>query len=192
MNEPRRVHSGHDWDSSCADPGQEEVGPATCPKRARRLPGPHSTLRQPKQERKTLRQVHSLPEGPLRQRRLVVRRPIQLGYRRVTPPRARPHGWRRGRDSNPGPGSTPGNRLAGGCLRPTRPPLRADPHVGGPSSLCQWRRGRDSNPRGREPVPVFKTGAFDRSATPPVSSFRAVVRVGSSSSDVAMRLEQEW
>jgi hypothetical protein len=45
--------------------------------------------------------------------------------------------WRRGRDSNPGPGSTPGNRLAGGCLRPTRPPLRAAPHLPGGASLCQ-------------------------------------------------------
>jgi hypothetical protein len=32
----------------------------------------------------------------------------------------------------------------------------------------KWRRGRDSNPRGLAPIPVFKTGAFNRSATPPV------------------------
>ena len=32
--------------------------------------------------------------------------------------------WRRGRDSNPGQSFWPCNRLAGGCLRPTRPPLR--------------------------------------------------------------------
>src|SRR3990170_5341633 len=31
--------------------------------------------------------------------------------------------WRRGRDSNPGQRFCPCNRLAGGCLRPTRPPL---------------------------------------------------------------------
>src|SRR5437867_9114541 len=31
--------------------------------------------------------------------------------------------WRRGRDSNPGQSFWPCNRLAGGCLRPTRPPL---------------------------------------------------------------------
>ena len=79
---------------------------------------------------------------------------------------AAPGEWRRGRDSNPGPGSTPGNRLAGGCLRPTRPPLRAQrPHHLGGYNLCQlsgrpwdeWRRGRDSNPRGLAPVPVFKS-----------------------------------
>ncbi len=29
------------------------------------------------------------------------------------------------------------------------------------------RRGWDSNPRGTKPLPVFKTGAFNRSATPP-------------------------
>src|SRR5206468_12322938 len=33
--------------------------------------------------------------------------------------------WRRGRDSNPGQSFWPCNRLAGGCLRPTRPPLQA-------------------------------------------------------------------
>ena len=96
---------------------------------------------------------------------------------------AAPGKWRRGRDSNPGPGSTPGNRLAGGCLRPTRPPLRAQrPHLLGGYNLCQlsgrpwdgWRRGRDSNPRGLAPIPVFKTGAFNRSATPPVSGFRVL------------------
>ena len=27
--------------------------------------------------------------------------------------------------------------------------------------------GRDSNPRGAKPLPVFKTGAFDHSATHP-------------------------
>jgi hypothetical protein len=33
------------------------------------------------------------------------------------------------------------------------------------------RRGRDSNPRsGGNRTPVFKTGAFDRSATPPGSA----------------------
>ena len=32
--------------------------------------------------------------------------------------------WRRGRDSNPGQRFCPCNRLAGGCLRPTRPPLQ--------------------------------------------------------------------
>jgi hypothetical protein len=95
-----------------------------------------------------------------------------------------PEEWRRGRDSNPGPGSTPGNRLAGGCLRPTRPPLRAQRSIlpGGPN-LCQlsepswdgWRRGRDSNPRGLAPIPVFKTGAFNRSATPPVSILRELL-----------------
>ena len=95
-----------------------------------------------------------------------------------------PEEWRRGRDSNPGPGSTPGNRLAGGCLRPTRPPLRAAPHLPGGASLCQlsgpaavWRRGRDSNPRGLAPIPVFKTGAFNRSATPPGLSPRGLAAV---------------
>src|SRR2546430_13671816 len=34
--------------------------------------------------------------------------------------------WRRGRDSNPGQSFWPCNRLAGGCLRPTRPPLRVE------------------------------------------------------------------
>jgi hypothetical protein len=48
-----------------------------------------------------------------------------------------PEEWRRGRDSNPGPGSTPGNRLAGGCLRPTRPPLRASVHLPGGPGFCQ-------------------------------------------------------
>src|SRR5207248_276132 len=32
--------------------------------------------------------------------------------------------WRRGRDSNPGQRFCPCNRLAGGCLRPARPPLQ--------------------------------------------------------------------
>ena len=90
--------------------------------------------------------------------------------------------WRRGRDSNPGPGSTPGNRLAGGCHRPTRPPLRAQRSIfpAGPSfvnsaggSGTEWRRGRDSNPRGL-PIPVFKTAAFNRSATPPRSYDRTL------------------
>jgi hypothetical protein len=93
----------------------------------------------------------------------VVRRSIQLSYGRAQPP---PGKWRRGRDSNPGPGSTPGNRLAGGCLRPTRPPLRAQrPHLLGGHYLCQlsgrlwdgWRRWRDSNPRGLAPIPVFRS-----------------------------------
>src|SRR4051794_12177003 len=36
---------------------------------------------------------------------------------------------------------------------------------------CPERRGRDSNPRGtKRPLPVFKTGAFNRSATPPARS----------------------
>jgi hypothetical protein len=106
----------------------------------------------------------------------VVRRSIQLSYGRAQPFRK---SWRRGRDSNPGPGSTPGNRLAGGCLRPTRPPLRAQRYIfpAGQTfvnSAGEWRRGRDSNPRGLAPIPVFKTGAFNRSATPPVSGFRVL------------------
>jgi hypothetical protein len=101
----------------------------------------------------------------------VVRRSIQLSYGRAQPFRK---SWRRGRDSNPGPGSTPGNRLAGGCLRPTRPPLRAQRYIfpAGQTfvnSAGEWRRGGDSNPRGLAPIPVFKTGAFNRSATPPPS-----------------------
>src|SRR5207244_139769 len=50
--------------------------------------------------------------------------------------------WRRGRDSNPGQSFWPCNRLAGGCLRPTRPPLQAS----SPRSI----RGRSG---GSEPVP---------------------------------------
>jgi hypothetical protein len=42
------------------------------------------------------------------------------------------------------------------------------------SLILKWRRGRDSNPRGLAPIPVFKTGAFNRSATPPVSAFRGL------------------
>src|SRR5437763_10446423 len=35
---------------------------------------------------------------------------------------------------------------------------------------CNERRGRDSNPRWTEPpIPVFETGAFNRSATSPAS-----------------------
>ena len=37
------------------------------------------------------------------------------------------------------------------------------------SVLAPERRGRDSNPRWTEPpIPVFETGAFNRSATSPV------------------------
>src|SRR5262245_17741989 len=78
------------------------------------------------------------------------------------------------------PGFEPGTRLN------TREPFsrrlpsadsatspRAAIHLLGALNLCQlsepseWRRGRDSNPRGLAPIPVFKTGAFNRSATPP-------------------------
>src|SRR5262249_15050846 len=39
---------------------------------------------------------------------------------------------------------------------------------GVPSSVLKWRRGWDSNPRGSvNPLPVFKTGALNHSATPP-------------------------
>jgi hypothetical protein len=100
----------------------------------------------------------------------VVRRSIQLSYGRAQPFRK---SWRRGRDSNPGPGSTPGNRLAGGCLRPTRPPLRAQRYIfpAGQTfvnSAGEWRRGRDSNPRGLAPIPVFKSrfGCHPRRSPP--------------------------
>jgi hypothetical protein len=35
------------------------------------------------------------------------------------------------------------------------------------SNCLHWRRGRDSNPRRTKPSTVFKTAAFDRSATSP-------------------------
>ncbi len=35
--------------------------------------------------------------------------------------------------------------------------------------LCYWRRGRDSNSRSTKWTPVFKTGAFNHSATPPLT-----------------------
>jgi hypothetical protein len=36
------------------------------------------------------------------------------------------------------------------------------------TARCNWRRGRDSNPReASRPLAVFKTAAFNRSATPP-------------------------
>src|SRR5581483_8787852 len=95
--------------------------------------------------------------------------------------RGRPKKWRRGRDSNPGPGSTPGNRLAGGCLRPTRPPLRPSIFAAAPSFVNQpaatpaarhgpreLAEGEGFEPPRARALPVFKTGAFDRSATPPL------------------------
>ena len=40
-----------------------------------------------------------------------------------------------------------------------------------PIRCCRERRGRDSNPRDAlRRLPVFKTGAFNRSATPPGST----------------------
>jgi hypothetical protein len=95
--------------------------------------------------------------------------------------------WRRGRDSNPGPGSTPGNRLAGGCLRPTRPPLRAQrPHLLGGHNLCQlsgrlwdgWRRGRDSNPRGLAPIPVFKSRSGGHPCRPLPTNPKSFLPIG--------------
>ena len=52
--------------------------------------------------------------------------------------------------------------------------VRAIGWMGRKSLILKWRRGRDSNPRGLAPIPVFKTGAFNRSATPPVSGFRGL------------------
>jgi hypothetical protein len=51
--------------------------------------------------------------------------------------------WRRGRDSNPGQSFWPCNRLAGGCLRPTRPPLqrgslRSIPAPAATTPATQW------------------------------------------------------
>ncbi len=34
-----------------------------------------------------------------------------------------------------------------------------------------WRRRRDSNPRYHDSTPVFKTGAFDHSATSPLQMY---------------------
>jgi hypothetical protein len=52
--------------------------------------------------------------------------------------------------------------------------VRGHGRMGRKSLILKWRRGRDSNPRGLAPIPVFKTGAFNRSATPPVSAFRVL------------------
>src|SRR3972149_1881828 len=101
--------------------------------------------------------------------------------------------WRRGRDSNPGQRFCPCNRLAGGCLRPTRPPLPSvkPTHYKAFRALAKAKgMGEDSEGaveapsdslaegEGFEPpipcgIPVFKTGAFNRSATPPASRNRA-------------------
>src|SRR5438128_2294136 len=64
--------------------------------------------------------------------------------------------WRRGRDSNPGQSFWPCNRLAGGCLRPTRPPLQASSFRSIPlrrlaspcgyGSRCQWSRAGELVP----------------------------------------------
>src|SRR5512143_331546 len=52
----------------------------------------------------------------------------------------------------------PYNRLAGGCLQPTRPPL--------PTILAE---GAGFEPAGRRRPAVFKTAAFSRSAIPPAN-----------------------
>jgi GAF domain-containing protein len=54
------------------------------------------------------------------------------------------------------------------------PSRRGAPAPRGAAWILKWRRGRDSNPRGLAPIPVFKTGAFNRSATPPESGFRVL------------------
>jgi hypothetical protein len=52
-----------------------------------------------------------------------------------------------------------------------KPTFEADPHY---PALCLpdlsfiWRRGRDSNSRSTKWTPVFKTGGFNRSPTPPI------------------------
>ena len=67
--------------------------------------------------------------------------------------------WRRKRDLNPRAGVNQPTPLAGEPLRPLGYFSKAKSKT--------WRRRRDSNPRFREETLVFKTSAFDRSATPP-------------------------
>ena len=94
--------------------------------------------------------------------------------------------WRRGRDSNPGPGSTPGNRLAGGCLRPTRPPLRAQrPSSRGAPPLstrpvtCGWvAEGEGFEPPRACALPVFKTGSGCHPRRSPPTNPKSFLPIG--------------
>ena len=78
--------------------------------------------------------------------------------------------WRRERDSNPRWSFWPHTPLAGERLQPLghlsthRLVVKAQPDS--TSAAIVWRRRRDSNPRDSRPT-VFKTVAFDHSATPP-------------------------
>ena len=124
-----------------SDPGLAAVGFPTGLPRTHPPPGRRGIIRQPgtlcarsqaaKQRLWTGRPLGGAPSR-IRTCDLRIRSPTlyptELWARPAARPIGRPTGrkeWRRGRDSNPGPGSTPGNRLAGGCHRPTRPPLRA-------------------------------------------------------------------
>src|SRR2546423_14791969 len=69
-------------------------------------------------------------------------------------------------------------RLSKAVPSATRPPLHKVDRVGSPDRVedysivrRRWRRRRDSNPR-RFRATVFKTVAFDRSATPPLALAR--------------------
>src|SRR5581483_7866059 len=60
----------------------------------------------------------------------------------------------------------------------------ADESPGGPE-----RRGWDSNPRAHAGLPVFNTGPFDRSGTPPRAAMVRVLRARLEAAEAARRAE---